>query len=58
MTREIAQIGNDPSTMQNYLGLQDTPEFIPDVNVTAGTRLQVGIIGPQPNFGLYSNSGM
>ncbi len=28
-----------------------------DAMVPMGTRMQVGIIGPQPSFGLYSNSG-
>ncbi|WP_460501040.1 hypothetical protein, partial [Dyella jejuensis] len=55
---EIAQLGNDPQAIQNYLGLKDTPAYISNVNVPVGTRMQAGIIGPQPNFGLYTNSGM
>jgi hypothetical protein len=55
---EIAHLGNDPAAIQNYLGLKDTPAYISNVTVPAGTRMQVGIIGPQPNFGLYTNSGM
>ncbi|WP_144265851.1 hypothetical protein [Pandoraea sp. SD6-2] len=55
---EIAHLRNDPAAIQNYLGLKDTPAYMSDVTVPVGTRMQVGIIGPQPNFGLYNNSGM
>ena len=40
-----------------FLGLKDTPRYIPNVRVPTGTRLQTGRIGPQPKFGLNNNSG-
>jgi len=55
---EISHLGNDSAAIRNYLGLKDTPAYISDVTVPAGTKMQGGIIGPQPNFGLFKNSGM
>jgi hypothetical protein len=55
--KEIAHLNGNAEAIGNYLGLKNTPAFISDVFVPSGTRMQAGVIGPQPNFGLRTNSG-
>jgi hypothetical protein len=54
---EIAHLNGDAEAIRAYLALDRTPAYISDVFVPSGTRMQVGVIGPQPNFGVYTNSG-
>lgn len=54
---EISQYLHDPEALRMHLGLPNEPIYIADVNVPAGSKLVVGRIGPQPNFGLMNESG-
>jgi len=54
---EIAHLNGNAEAIRAYLALDRTPAYISDVFVPSGTRMQVGVIGPQPNFGVYTNSG-
>ena len=54
---EVAEILNQPEQLRIYLGLKEIPTNMADVYVSANTNLLVGRIGPQPEFGLFENSG-
>ncbi|MFG6415074.1 hypothetical protein ACG02S_14335 [Roseateles sp. DC23W] len=43
--KEIAHLGNDAEKIRVYLGLPYKPQFISDVDVPAGTQMQVSVIG-------------
>ena len=49
--------GMTPQQIQQHLALPTIPTFISDVKVPAGTRLQVGRVAPQPNFGAPNKGG-
>lgn len=55
--KEIAHLSGNSEAIRAYLGLKDKPAYISDVLVPAGTRMQMGYVGPQPNFGLCNTSG-
>ena len=55
--KEITHLGNDAEKIRVHLGLKDKPGFMSDVIVPKGTKMQVGRIGEQSNFGLLTNSG-
>ncbi len=55
--KEIAHLGDDAMAIRTYVGLKEVPGFMSDVRIPASTRMQAGIIGPQPNFGLTVKSG-
>lgn len=46
---EIA--GMTPEEIQQHLALPYVPDQISDVTVPAGTRIQVGVVNPQPTYG-------
>jgi hypothetical protein len=50
--------GMTPVQIQQRLALPRMPEYISDVYVPAGTRMQMGRIGAQPTFGVPNNGGI
>lgn len=54
--KEIA--GMTPEQIQVHLALPKVPTNILSVRVPAGTRMQTGFVGPQPNFGVTSRGGV
>jgi hypothetical protein len=55
--KEVSHILNNPEALRRYLGVENVPSYITEVYVPANTRMYVGRIGPQPKFGLNTNSG-
>jgi hypothetical protein len=47
-----------PAQIQQHLALPRVPEYISDVYVPAGTRMQMGRVGAQPAFGVPNNGGV
>jgi filamentous hemagglutinin len=50
--------GMNGEQIQQTLALPYKPTFISDVNVPAGTNLQMGQVGAQPSFGAPSPTGV
>jgi hypothetical protein len=50
--------GMTPQQIQVHLALPDVPTHILNVTVPAGTRMQVGFVAPQPNFGVETRGGI
>ena len=55
--KEITHIINNPEAIRIHLGLKNVPTNIAGVYVPGDTKIQIGRIGAQPNFGLMAKSG-
>jgi len=52
VVREREVLGLTPAQIQQKLGLKDMPTHITDVIVPEGAAMRLGLVGPQPNFGM------
>lgn len=57
MVRSDEIKGMTPQQIQQHLGLPTVPTHISDVKVPAGTKMQVGTVAPQPDFGAPNKGG-
>ena len=55
---EFKSLGGDAEAIRRYLRLRDKPGYVSEVRVPAGTKMAVGVIGPQPKMDLRSSSGV
>ena len=58
MVRPDEIAGMTPAQVRQYLALEREPTYLSDVRVPAGTQMQVGRIGAQPQWGVPVRGGV